>query len=143
MILRLVFLLSILPMIVFSQADKDILSIKKVMADQEVAWNSADIPAFMEGYWKSEKLKFVSPNRITRGWQATLEGYQKGYPDQAAMGKLTFTIREVEKVTKKVATVVGKFRLDRENDVLSGSFFLVWRKIKGEWLIISDFTVSD
>jgi len=143
MVLRLLFLISFLPSIAFSQIDKDIIAIKKVMTDQEAAWNKGDIPAFMEDYWKSEKLKFIGPNNITKGWQATLERYQKSYPNKAAMGQLTFTIREIEKVTKKVATVVGQFRLDRKNDVLSGNFFLVWRKVKGEWLIISDFTVGD
>lgn len=143
MILRLLFLFCFLPIIAFSQTDKDIVAIKKVMADQQMAWNEGDIPAFMESYWKSEKLKFMGANSITKGWQATLERYQKSYPDKAAMGKLTFTIRETEKVTKKLATLAGKYRLDREKDVLSGNFFLVWRKIKGDWVIISDFTVSD
>jgi len=143
MALRLLFLVLLLPTITFSQMDKDIVAIKKVMADQQIAWNKGDIPAFMESYWKSERLKFMGANSITKGWQATLERYQKSYPDKAAMGKLTFTIREVEKVTKKVATLVGQFRLDREKDVLSGNFFLVWRKIKGNWVIVSDFTVSD
>ncbi|MEM6698971.1 MAG: DUF4440 domain-containing protein [Bacteroidota bacterium] len=143
MVLRILFLFSFLPVITYSQTDKDIIAIKKAMADQEIAWNDGDIPAFMESYWKSEKLKFMGVSSITKGWQATLERYQKSYPDKATMGKLTFTLREVEKVNKKVATVIGRFRLDREKDVLSGNFFLLWRKIKGDWVIISDFTVSD
>ncbi|MEL6945505.1 MAG: DUF4440 domain-containing protein, partial [Bacteroidota bacterium] len=98
MTLRL-FLFSIFfPIISFSQTDKDITAIEKALAAQEVAWNDADTPAFMEYYWKSEKLKFIGVNSITKGWRATLERYQKSYPDKAAMGKLTFTIREVEKV---------------------------------------------
>ena len=31
----------------------------------------------MEGYWKSESLKFYGANGVTYGWDNTLERYQK------------------------------------------------------------------
>ena len=58
--------------------------IRKVMQDQENAWNEGDIPGFMEYYWKSDSLVFIGSNGIQNGWQSTLERYQRSYPDPAA-----------------------------------------------------------
>ena len=51
----------------------DTLAIRQVLQRQEDAWNRGDIPAFMEGYWKSDSLVFTGASGPTRGWQATLE----------------------------------------------------------------------
>ena len=48
-------------------------------AAQVAAWNRGDLDGFMAGYWKSPDLVFFSNGTRTRGWQATLERYQKRY----------------------------------------------------------------
>src|SRR5438045_9701022 len=55
-------------------------AIRAVLYAQEQAWNAGNIEAFMQGYWKSDSLRFIG-NGITTGWQATLEPYQKSYQD--------------------------------------------------------------
>ena len=66
-----------------SQKAKIAGDIRTVMNKQAADWNRGDIPAFMEGYWKSEQLTFVS-SRVTKGWQQTLDNYKKSYPDKSA-----------------------------------------------------------
>ncbi len=61
-------------------------SITDVMNTQALDWSKGDIDAFMEGYWKDEKLRFVGSRGITYGWDQTKANYKKGYPDKAAMG---------------------------------------------------------
>jgi ketosteroid isomerase-like protein len=34
--------------------------------------------------------------------------------------------------------VIGKWHLKREAGDLSGHFTLLWKKIKGQWLIVAD-----
>jgi hypothetical protein len=116
----------------------DDLIIRHIMAEQEVAWSRGDLEGFMSGYWKSDSLRFIGSRGLTYGWQKTLDNYKKGYPDLDAMGKLTFTILTVEKLSKHSAFVVGKWYLARKNGDLSGYYTLLWRKIKGKWVIVAD-----
>ncbi len=113
-------------------------SIRDIMAAQELAWNRGDLEAFMEGYWRSDSLRFIGSSGLTYGWQQTLDNYKKGYPDSDAMGKLKFTILSVEQLSKRSAFVIGKWRLARKAGDLSGHYTLLWKKIKGKWVIVAD-----
>ena len=113
-------------------------AIRHVMAEQEAAWSRGDLEGFMAGYWKSDSLRFIGSSGLTYGWQQTLDNYKKGYPDRDAMGKLTFTILSVEKLSKRSAFVVGKWYLARKVGDLNGYYTLLWRKIKGHWVIVVD-----
>lgn len=120
--------------------DQDIIAIRKVLAQQQQDWNSGKLESFMQGYWKSDSLKFISSRGINYGWQATLDGYKKGYPTTEVMGKLTFTIISIEKLSKKSAIVIGKWHLQRTKDEPQGHFTLLWKKIEGRWVIVADHT---
>ncbi len=123
-----------------AQEDKCVKTVKQILDKQSQAWNKGDIPTFMETYWKSDNLQFIGSSGVTYGWQNTLEGYQKRYPNKEAMGKLSFDIINVDKRSKKVISLVGKFKLSRTIGDLSGHFLLLFKKIKGKWLIIADHT---
>jgi ketosteroid isomerase-like protein len=120
--------------------DQDLAAIRKVLAQQQQDWNSGNLESFMQGYWKSDSLKFISSRGINYGWQATLDGYKKGYPTAEAMGKLTFTIISIEKLSDESAMVIGKWHLQRTKDEPQGHFTLLWKKIAGRWVIVADHT---
>lgn len=114
-------------------------AIRAVMQAQQDAWNRADLPAFMQGYWPSDSLRFIGSKGLTYGWKQTLANYQKSYPSADAMGKLSFTILSVEVLSKRSAFVIGKWQLARKTGGdLSGHYTLLWRKIGGQWLIVAD-----
>ncbi|MDZ4679810.1 MAG: nuclear transport factor 2 family protein [Saprospiraceae bacterium] len=115
-----------------------IIAIRNVMQAQETAWNKGDLEGFMEGYLHSDNLCFIGSKGLTYGWDATLANYKQGYPDRATMGMLTFTLIRVEKLSGKAAFVIGKWHLKRDAGDLSGHFTLLWKKIKGKWLIVAD-----
>ncbi|MEL6676839.1 MAG: nuclear transport factor 2 family protein [Bacteroidota bacterium] len=123
-----------------SLSTKDEDAIQAVFAMQQDAWNRGDIDAFMEGYWKSEELVFVGSGGPKYGWQTTLERYKKSYPDRATMGQLTFEQLKIVKLGPKSAYVLGKWHLKREMGDAGGYYSLIWRKIKGKWVIVSDHT---
>ncbi len=75
---------------------------------------------------------------ITYGWYATLEKYQKSYPDKAAMGVLSFGDIKITSLSRKLILVTGSWELKRVNDELKGYYSLIWEKIKGKWVIIVD-----
>lgn len=116
----------------------DASEIRTIMAAQEDAWNRADLEAFMEGYWKSDSLRFIGSRGLTFGWQQTLDNYKKSYPDAEKMGKLTFTILSVEILSPESAFVTGKWLLNRAADAPEGYYTLLWKKIAGRWVIVVD-----
>ena len=107
---------------------------------QQICWNKGDIDCFMETYWQSDSLKFVGKDGITYGWEATMNRYKEKYPDQTHMGVLSFDVLEVEPLGSNTIMLIGKWGLKREVGDVGGHFTLIWKKIAGKWLIISDHT---
>ena len=121
-------------------AKKDEEAIRSVISAQQIAWNNGDIEAFMEGYWKSDSLQFMSARGMNHGWQETLEGYQEGYPSRAAMGTLSFEILQVTPLSRYNFVVMGKYHLTRAIGNLDGVFTLIYKKVDGKWVVIYDHT---
>lgn len=113
-------------------------AILKVLETQRLSWNKGDLEEFMGTYWKSDSLVFVGQNGPKYGWQTTLDNYRKSYPDKAAMGTLSFDIKDVRFITPDDAFVLGAWHLQREKDQPKGYFTLLLKKINGEWKIVSD-----
>ena len=122
-----------------SRGQADTALVRDIMLNQEKSWNKGDIPAFMEGYWKSDSLKFIGSKGISYGWQKVLGNYLKSYPDKKAMGELHFYLYEITRLSPESIYVIGKWELIKEKPV-SGHFTLLWKKINGQWLIVSDHT---
>lgn len=119
-----------------------VATITATLTAQAAAWNRGDIPAFMETYERSADLRFASGGRITRGWQPTLDGYLKRYPDRATMGTLAFTDLEITVLGPDAAVVFGHWKLTREKDTPHGLFTLTVVRREGRWRIIQDHTSS-
>lgn len=124
--------------IAFAQ-NKDEQQILSILDVQSKAWNTGNIDQFMKGYWQSDSLMFIGSSGITYGYDATLKNYYKRYPDRDAMGQLTFTILKLNRISNDSYFVIGKWFLKREkNGDIGGHFTLLWKKIKGEWVIVAD-----
>ena len=114
--------------------------IRKVMDEQAAAWNRGDIEGFMQGYWRSDDLVFVSGTNVTRGWQPTLDRYKKSYDSREKMGTLSFSGLEINVLSEDSAYVLGNWSLKRENDEPNGKFTLIFRKFKEGWRVVHDHT---
>jgi hypothetical protein len=123
----------------YSFSQKAIALVNQNMKSQESSWNKGDIPEFMNYYWNNDSLKFIGKNGITYGWKNTLDNYKKSYKSKEEMGILTFTIIETTQLSKNSIYVIGKWHLQKEKEV-GGYFTLLWKKIDGKWVIISDHT---
>jgi ketosteroid isomerase-like protein len=125
--------------ICFAQNSFDKQAILQVLESQTRSWNKGDIQEFMQSYWKSDSLKFIGKNGVVYGWQNTLDRYLQHYPDEASRGTLRFEIISIDVLSKDAAFVIGKFFLTRpQKGDANGHFSLLWRKIKGKWLIVAD-----
>tara|TARA_B100000945_G_scaffold295335_1_gene272742 strand:- start:1432 stop:1863 length:432 start_codon:yes stop_codon:yes gene_type:complete len=142
MIRIIIFFLLITTNIIYSQniAEKDSLKILNVLETQRQAWNNFDIDEFMQGYLKTDKLVFSGSNGPIYGWNFVKQRYLNTYSSNELMGYLDFEINDLFLITKKVALLLGKFNIKRDDENLSGYFTLVFKKIKGNWYIVSDHT---
>lgn len=108
------------------------------MNAQVTSWNNGNLDEFMQTYWQNDSMMFVGKKGVTYGWQNTLNNYKKAYPDTASMGKLNFSLIEVKRLSVLYYHVTGKWQLTRTGGNLEGYFTLLFKKIKGKWLIVSD-----
>lgn len=130
--------LFLLAAVTVSCAQNDSAKIMQVLNLQVERWNAGDIPGYMSGYLKDDRLEFVGGKNITYGWEATLEKYKKGYPNSEAMGKLSFDILNIRILNESYAYVTGRWKITRSKDNPEGTFTLLFQKIGDKWLIISD-----
>jgi uncharacterized protein (TIGR02246 family) len=134
----LIFIVAISLSLTSLAQSKDETEVRNVLAKQNAAWNRGDIDAFMVGYWENDSLMFIGKSGVTYGYKNTLANYKKNYPDTTVMGKLTFTLIHVKQLSPEYFHVTGKYYLTRTIGDASGHFTLVFRKINGKWVIISD-----
>ena len=116
--------------------------ITAILHKQAAAWNAGNIDTFMKPYRKSPDLTFSSGGRVTRGWDETLARYRRRYPTREAMGHLTFDELEINRLSRNVALVLGRWQLEREEPI-GGVFSLVLKKESGRWAIVHDHTSRD
>ncbi|MFN3489511.1 MAG: YybH family protein [Emticicia sp.] len=125
----------------FAQTSNERQAVLDVLSRQNKNWNEGNISAFMEDYWKSDSLMFIGSKGVVYGWKATLDRYNKSYPDRATMGQLKFDIQKTDFHSKTTCWVLGKWYLTRpEKGDIGGYFTLILKKINGKWLIVSDHT---
>lgn len=138
---KLILIFCILTSLVLSAQtteEQDKKAIAAVLEVQQNAWNNYDLEGFMQGYWKSDSLKFFGSNGVTHGWENTLANYKKGYPSKAYSGTLKFTLHEISKITEGAYYVMGEYHLSRNAGDANGIFMIIFKKIAGEWKIIAD-----
>ena len=132
-------LVAALPNVIFAQSDdKDKQQILALLQRQASDWNRGNIEAFMVGYWNNDSLMFIGQSGVTYGYQKTLANYKKNYSDTAQMGKLSFNILHVNKLSPEYYYVVGKWFLKRSVGDVGGHFNLLFRKVNGQWVIVAD-----
>ena len=129
---------------VFSQNNsnykKDKSDILAVMKAQEITWSKNNLEGFMEGYWKSDSLKFYGASGLTKGWKQTLDNYKKGYPTKEHSGTLTFKINDVSAIEGNSYWVMGEYFLKRKVGDANGVFIIIFKKIDGKWKIVADMS---
>ena len=121
-----------------ASAQSDEQAIRNVLVSQTAAWNKGSIDDFMKGYWENDSLMFIGKSGITYGYNKTLLNYKKNYSNADLMGKLSFTLIKLKQLSPEYYFVVGKWQLTRKAGDVGGYYNLLFRKIKGKWVIITD-----
>jgi uncharacterized protein (TIGR02246 family) len=133
------------PAVARTRRDAARQAIRKVIEDQQAAWNRQDLEAFMAGYWNSPELTFFSGAHESKGWQAALDRYKKNYQGAGhEMGKLEFANLRIEMLGPEAAFVRGEFHLTMsDGKTPHGLFTLVFRKFPEGWKIVHDHSAAE
>jgi ketosteroid isomerase-like protein len=137
--------IAVLAISCFGQEDaSSAAAIRRVLSEQQAAWNRQDLEGFMAGYWNSPELTFFSGAHESKGWQAALDRYRKAYPGAGhAMGQLEFTNLRIELLGSKAAFVRGEFHLTMpDGKTPHGLFTLIFRKFPEGWKIVHDHSAG-
>lgn len=118
--------------------------IKHMLVSQIEAWNQGKLEAFMQGYWRSPDLTFISGATVTKGWEPTLERYRQRYKAQGKeMGQLQFQDLNIDVLSRRAAVVTGKFQLTMsDGKTPHGMFTLIVKRMPGGWRIVQDHTCA-
>ncbi len=120
-------------------------AIRKVIEDQQAAWNRGDLDTFMSSYSNSADLTFFSGAHESRGWQAALDRYKNAYQGAGhEMGKLEFSNLRIEMLAPDAAFVRGEFHLKMsDGKTPHGLFTLIFRKFPDGWKIVHDHSAGE
>ena len=116
--------------------------IKHVLVSQAEAWNSGNLQGYMAGYWHAPDLTFFSGTAVTKGWEATLQRYQRNYKGQGKeMGQLEFQDLNIDLLSNRAAVVTGRWQLTMSDGKTPGGLFtLIFKRMQGGWRIVHDHT---
>jgi beta-aspartyl-peptidase (threonine type) len=127
------------------KSDPAASAIRKVIEEQQAAWNRHDLEGFMTGYWNSPDLTFFSGAHEAKGWQAALDRYKQSYQSPGReMGKLEFANLRIEMLGPEAAFVRGEFHLTMpDGKTPHGLFTLIFRKFPAGWKIVHDHSAGE
>jgi uncharacterized protein (TIGR02246 family) len=117
-------------------------AVRRLLEEQQQAWNRHDLEGFMSGYWNSPDLTFFSGAQQTAGWQGAIDRYRKNYQQAGKeMGRLEFRDLTIEPLGNEAAFVRGSYHLTMsDGKTPHGLFTLIFRKVPGGWKIVHDHT---
>ena len=124
------------------EGEAAVAAVRKVIEEQQAAWNRGDIEGFMDGYAREETTTFVSGDAVTRGWQTVHDRYKGRYDTREKMGELAFTELEFKPLSPFYVAATGRYQLERAADTPSGRFTLLFRRTSAGWRIVHDHTSS-
>lgn len=113
-------------------------AIRAMLTAQVTEWNKGNIEGYMHGYWENDSLLFIGAKGPRYGYDVTLKKYKEAYPDLAHMGQLTSVITRMDRLSGKCYFVVGTWALKRSAGDVGGSYTLLIKKIKGQWVVVAD-----
>ncbi|MEL6406033.1 MAG: DUF4440 domain-containing protein [Chloroflexota bacterium] len=119
----------------------DTQAIKAAFQRWQDAWNRGDLEGFLESYWQSEQVRYVSGNQMMMGYETIAATYRQRYlaEDAPGMGQMQLEV-EPDFIAGDDALVFGRYKaLDDDQQVIGhGAFTVHLRRIDGEWKIVSD-----
>lgn len=110
-----------------------------LMNQSAKTWNQGDLKGFVNIYKNSEDTLYIS-TRIVKGYANISKRFIEKYSNHP-LGKLDFTIDDVNALSDQYRFVIGTFHLARKGmPDANGVFSLLFEKVDDQWKIVTDHT---
>jgi uncharacterized protein (TIGR02246 family) len=126
----------------FTQQQVDVQAITKVLNDQYAAWNRQDLEGYLNSFWNSPNLLFVTDGQVLLGWAEVKAMIGRYYTDRNAMGVATPERVQVNMISGDSATTVDWWTVQFKTVNVHGISTSSWRKFPEGWRIIETHTSS-
>jgi uncharacterized protein (TIGR02246 family) len=121
----------------FAQS-KDEKAILAVMREEEKAWNSGNIEAYVDLYAPEDSTRMIYSTGAVYGKDSILAFYKKYWPKER-MGQLTLDGERLERLSDNYYYVSGFFHVRYpDGRSINGRFSGLMKKIKGRWYLYTD-----
>lgn len=119
-------------------ATRQQLDVTKIVLAQQVAWNKADLNAYL-AFFKDAPDTVAMLNVPVRGLENIRTSFRGNFPSAAAMGTLEESDVEVRALGDNFALATGKYHLTRNKKAggdTSGTFTEIMEKTAAGWRVI-------
>ncbi len=116
-------------------------AIRDLTLKLQTDWNSGDMDAYLDAYWKSEEMSLMFGNQAVRGWQALADMFRGNWATEPAMGDFTVNDVVIIQVSSDTVIASGAFTHVFPAETVDGSFTHVWKQLEdGQWRIAHEHT---
>lgn len=130
-------ILMLQPPSLFAQSS-EVNEITQLMREEEQAWNSGDIEAYVNLYAPEDSVRMIYSTGAVYGKENILAFYKKYWPKEK-MGKLTLAHDSIEKISDTYYFVSGYFNVSYPTGKeIKGRFSGLVKKINGKWYLYTD-----
>jgi uncharacterized protein (TIGR02246 family) len=117
---------------------KDEKAILDLMREEERAWNSGNIEAYVDLYAPHDSTRMIYSSGAVYGRDSILAFYKKYWPKER-MGQLTLDGERLERISDDYYYVSGFFHVRYpDGKSIDGRFSGLMKKIKGRWYLYTD-----
>jgi len=115
--------------------------IRALTAQMQTDWNGGDMAAYLDAYWKDDRLSLLFGGSAVRGWQALSDLFSGSWTTEEQMGDFRVNEMEVRFPQPNIAIASGGFEHQFPAEKITGAFTHVWRHFDdGRWLIVHEHT---
>lgn len=113
-------------------------AILELMREEERAWNSGNIEAYVNLYAAHDSTRMIYSSGAVYGKDSILAFYKKYWPKER-MGQLTLDGERLERLSDEYYYVSGFFHVRYpDGKSVNGRFSGLMKKIKGKWYLYTD-----
>lgn len=118
----------------------DAQQIASLLAQQYAAWDAKDIEGYMQVFWRSPLLVYVTEGAIWTGWDQVKANVERQYPDKNNMGHPVLERLQTNVVSPETATTIEWWTVYFPAAKVRGFTTSTWRKFSEGWRMIETHT---
>jgi ketosteroid isomerase-like protein len=120
-----------------TEQEKDAEQIGALVSQQYTAVAAGNIEKYLEPFWKSPLLIYISEGAIWKGWDEMRSHVERDYPDWKHVGHPILERMEISVVDVATASTLEWWDMTFPSSArVNGTTTSVWRKVPEGWRII-------